>query len=119
MNWAKPRGNKVYHQINLAAPGGWPNRNFRVPDLVLLTPPRFGIDHNEYFEGAPDVIIEIHSPEDESYDKLPFYADLRVPEVWIVHRDTREPQVYVLGREGYRQQPAENRGWIVSPVTSV
>ena len=56
LRWARPRGNRVYHEINLAAPGGWTN-NYRIPDLVLLTPERFGIDRNEYFEGAPDVVV--------------------------------------------------------------
>src|SRR5208283_3482528 len=74
LHWAKPRGARVHQGINLAAPGGWPNKNYRVPDLLLLTPDRFFIDHNEYFEGAPNGVIEIHSPGDEAYDKLPFYA---------------------------------------------
>src|SRR5262245_38291646 len=63
-HWARALGAKVYHGINLASPGGWPD-DFRVPDLVLLTPERFAIDHNEYFEGAPDAVVEIHSPGDE------------------------------------------------------
>ena len=36
LRWARPRGARVYHQINLASAGGWPN-NYRIPDLVLLT----------------------------------------------------------------------------------
>jgi Uma2 family endonuclease len=81
LRWARPRKAKVYHEINVAAPGGWPDRNYRIPDLVLLTPERFHIDRNEYFEGAPDVVVEIYSPGDESYEKLPFYQELGVPEV--------------------------------------
>jgi hypothetical protein len=61
LRWARPRKAKVYHNINLAAPGGWPN-NYRIPDLVLLSPERFGIDRNEYFEGAPAAVVEICSP---------------------------------------------------------
>jgi Uma2 family endonuclease len=59
----------------VAPPGGWPD-NHRIPDLVLLTPARFAIDRNEYFEGAPDVVVEIRSPGDESYEKRDFYAAL-------------------------------------------
>jgi hypothetical protein len=51
LRWARPRGAKVYHQINLASPGGWPD-DYRIPDLLLLTPEHFALDHNEYFEGA-------------------------------------------------------------------
>ena len=118
-HWARPSGNRVHHQVNLAAPGGWPEKNYRVPDLVMLTPERFEIDHNEYFSGAPTVVIEIHSPDDESYDKLPFYADLRVPEVWIIHRDTRVPQVYLLREKSYEQQQPAEDGWIRSGQTNI
>src|ERR1051326_7170449 len=71
--WAKPRGARIYLPINLASPGGWP-KNYRIPDLLLLTPERFGIDRYKFFEGAPEVVVEIRSPEDESEEKLPFYA---------------------------------------------
>jgi Uma2 family endonuclease len=95
LHWARPQGTRVYHNINVASPGGWPN-NYRIPDLVLLTPERFGIDQNEYFEGAPDVVVEIRSPGDESYEKREFYAQLGVPEVWIIDRDRKTPEIYTL-----------------------
>lgn len=122
-HWAKPRGNKVYPQINVASIGGWPNKNYRIPDLVLLTPDRFHIDRNEYFEGPPTVVVEIHSPGDESYEKLLFYAELGVPEVWIINRDSREPEVFALsapGREiGYTSTPANPKGWLASRATGI
>src|SRR5438552_18892285 len=55
--WAKPRGAKVHHQINVAPPGGWPGKNYRIPDLVLVSPQRFAIDCNEYCEGPPHVVV--------------------------------------------------------------
>jgi Uma2 family endonuclease len=118
LHWARPRRARVYHQINVAAPGGWPT-NYRSPDLVLLTPERFGIDRNEYFEGAPDVVVEIHSPGDEAYDKLPFYAELGVPEVWIVDRDSKVPHLYRLQGRGYARQVAAENGWVLSAVTGL
>jgi Uma2 family endonuclease len=119
IHWARPRKAKVYHQINLAAPGGWPEKNYRIPDLVVLTPERFDIDHNEYFEGAPDVVVEIHSSGDEAYEKLEFYQELGVPEAWIIDRDTKEPEVYVLKRRRYKKQAADRGGWVRSPGTGV
>ena len=116
--WAKPAGNKVYLPINLASVGGWPN-DYRIPDLVLLTPDRFHIDHNEYFEGAPTVVVEIHSPGDEAYEKMPFYARLGVPEMWIIDRDTRVPDVYVLKGTDYEGQPPAADGWIPSAATGI
>ena len=105
---------KVYHQINVAAIGGW-TKNYRIPDLVLLLPQSFAIDRNEYFEGAPDVVVEIRSPDDETYEKLPFYRDLGVPEVWVIDRDTRVPEIHVLKRGRYKKQSTTAQGWIRSP----
>lgn len=118
MYWARPQRARVYHQINVAAPGGWPN-NYRIPDLVLLTSERFDIDRNEYFEGAPDVVVEIHSPGDESYDKLPFYAELGVPEVWIINRDSKAPELYRLQGDGYERQVTGENGWLLSSTTGI
>ena len=118
VHWTRPRGNKVYHQINLASEGGW-TTNYRIPDLVLLTPDRFHIDHNEYFEGAPTVVVEIHSAGDEAYDKMPFYAELGVPDVWIVDRDSRVAEVYSLQADQYERQAPDAEGWIRSPATGI
>ncbi|GIX48079.1 MAG: hypothetical protein KatS3mg131_2290 [Candidatus Tectimicrobiota bacterium] len=118
LRWARPRGARVYHNINLAPPGGWPN-NYRIPDLVLLTPERFGIDRNEYFEGAPEVVVEIRSPGDETYEKLDFYAQLGVPEVWVIDRDSKQPEIYVLREGRYEQKAADADGWLRSPHTGV
>ena len=118
LHWARPRGNKVYHQINLASPGGWPN-DYRIPDLLLLTPERFGIDCNEYFEGPPTVVVEIRSPGDETDEKMPFYAKLGVPEVWIVDRDSKATELYVLRGDDYRKQSPDDDGWLQSAATGV
>src|SRR5205085_11983952 len=108
---------KVLHPSNLARTGGWPN-DYRIPDLVLLTPERFDINRGEYFEGPPDVVVEIHSPNDETQDKMTFYAALGVPEVWIIDRDSKEPEVYLLKRGGYRKQRGSG-GWVRSLATGV
>lgn len=117
-NWAAPLGNRVYHQINLTPLGGWPH-DYRIPDLVLLTPDRFDIDHDLYFEGAPTVVVEIHSPGDEAYDKLEFYAELEVPEVWIIHRDTRHIDLYRLANGDYVLATADKAGWLSSTATGI
>jgi Uma2 family endonuclease len=112
LHWAKPGGNKVFHPVNLAAPGGWPH-DYRIPDLVLLTPDRFHIDRNEYFEGAPTAVVEIRSPGDETMEKLPFYARLGVPEVWVIDRDTKMPELYVLENLNYLAASPDADGWLV------
>lgn len=116
--WAPLSKWKVYHQINVASIGGW-TKDYRVPDLVLLSPARFAIDRNEYFEGAPDVVVEIHSPGDEAYEKMDFYADLGVREVWIIHRDTCRPEVHALKRGRYGKRRAGASGWLLSAATGI
>jgi Uma2 family endonuclease len=107
----------VYHNANLAPPGGWPD-DYRIPDLLLLTADSFHLDRKEYFEGAVDAVVEIHSPDDETYDKLLFYEELRVPEAWVIHRDTKEAEIYLLKKSRYRKQRAV-AGWVRSPLTGM
>ena len=116
--WAEPQGYRVFHGINVAAPGAWPH-DYRVPDLVLLMPDRFHVDRNEYFDGAPTVAVEIHSEGDEAYEKLNFYARIGTPEVWIIDRDSRTPEVYVLQGGGYEPQGPDADGWLTSRATGI
>lgn len=121
LNWARPRRAKVYHRINLALPGAGEDwiHNFRIPDLVLLTPARFSIDRKTHFDGGPEVAVEIRSPGDESEDKLPFYSQLGILEVWIIDRDTKELDLYSLADDEYvKQSPAES-GWFLSACTGL
>lgn len=112
-NWAEPNNCRVYHQINVAEPGTWPN-NYRVPDLVLLTPARFDIDRNEYFEGGPEGVVEIRSPDDETYEKFDFYAKVNVLEVWVIDRDSRRPEIYRLKDGSYQRCEPDLDGWVRS-----
>jgi Uma2 family endonuclease len=118
--WAKPRGAKVFTQIDLTLPDvpDW-TRNYRVPDLLLLTPDRYEIRKGTHFSGAPLVVGEVYSPGDETYEKLPFYATLGVPEVWVFDRDTRAPEVHVLTGSVYQLRAADPDGWLRSAASGV
>lgn len=120
-HWARPLGNRVYHRINLTPADHIENwmHNYRTPDLVLLTPDRLHIDHNEFFAGGPTAVVEIRSPGDETHEKRPFYARLGVPEMWIIERDTRAVQLLTLEREEYIQQGPRESGWLYSEATGV
>ena len=60
--------------------------------------------------------IEVHSPGDEVYEKLPFYAELGVPEVWIIHRDSRAVEIHALDDEEYQIREPAADGWQHSVV---
>ena len=70
-------------------------------------------------EGAPEVVVEIRSPDDESYEKLAFYAALGVPECWIIERDSKHPEVFRLAEGTYLPQPATENGWVPSLATDL
>jgi Uma2 family endonuclease len=120
-HWAKPGGGRVRHQNNLAKAGagrGW-SRDYRIPDLILLKRDRLHIIQRTHLEGAPNVVVEIHSPDDESYGKLPWYLELGVPEVWIIHRDTKVVEIYLCRGDHHEQVAADAEGWVHSPETGV
>jgi Uma2 family endonuclease len=64
-------------------------------------------------------VVEIRSPGDESYEKLEFYAQLGVPEVWIIDRDSKTPEIYTLRAGNYIRQAADAEGWLLSTVTGI
>lgn len=56
------------------------------------------------------MVIEIVSPDDETWEKLPFYAAHRVDEVLIV--DPQERTVSWLGLAGEEYRPVERSGLV-------
>ena len=114
--WAKPVGGLVRHEINVVPPGDESNwvRNYRIPDIVLLSADRLAFDKDAYILGAPLICVEIRSPKDDSYDKLEFYAALGVPEVWIIDRDSKHPEVFALTNGVYALLPRNAAGWAES-----
>jgi Uma2 family endonuclease len=118
LRWAKPRRGGV-RCMNVSPPGSWPH-NYRVPDLILWTQDRAWMDRKTHFEGPPLVAIEIYSgPDDEAYDKLPFYATLGVPEVWIIDRDSKDVDLFVLENGQYQKKAVGADGWRVSAATGI
>jgi len=117
-HWAHVRGRRVYHGVNLAPVGGWPD-NYRIPDLVLLAEDCAAKNCGECLEGPPTVVIEIRSPGDEALEKLPFYANLSVPAVWVIDRDSRTVEIHAL-RAGTQERitPAPD-GWLHSAATGI
>ncbi|MGH9277710.1 MAG: Uma2 family endonuclease [Acidimicrobiales bacterium] len=84
--------------------------DWRVPDQAYATPDQ-GID-----EGLTSaaLVVELRSPGDESYTKLPFYADRGVGEVLVVHEDRRF-ELYRLRADRY--EPADDGMSAVLSIT--
>lgn len=79
--------------------------DYRVPDGGLHRAPPLAT----WFQTAA-LVLEIVSPGDESWEKLPFYAAHKVDEVLIV--DPRERSVSWLGLAGGEYRPIERSGLI-------
>jgi Uma2 family endonuclease len=79
--------------------------DYRVPDGGLHRP---GPDEMYYPTAA--LVVEIVSPDDESWAKLPFYAAHYVDEVLIVEPQKREVHWHGLRGDGYA--PIERSGLI-------
>ncbi len=78
--------------------------DYRVPDLVIA---RREHVKRRGIEGPAELVVEIRSPGDETYDKLPFYAGMGCRQVLVIDRDTLAVEMFegtepvAPGREGY------------------
>src|SRR5207249_259210 len=78
------------------------HQNYRIPDLTFVARGReFVMAEDGTRGGAPDAVIEVRSPEDETYEKLPFFAAVGVAEVVVIDRDSKEPAIYRLTGSQY------------------
>jgi len=120
LHWGKIGGNKAFPERNVSLPGGWPE-DYRIPDLVLTTTDRSDFERGTHIEGPPLVCIEIHSPHDEAYEKLEFYARLGVPEIWVIDRDTKRVELFALDAESSKYELVEpsSDGWLLSSATNI
>jgi Uma2 family endonuclease len=73
------------------------DENYRVPDVTLARPDQVS---KRGLEGA-ELVIEILSPDDESRDKLPFYASVGVREIWLIEPEMRAIEIYTLRGSAY------------------
>jgi Uma2 family endonuclease len=86
----------------LEAPTGvrLPNQPVPVqPDIFFIRADRVSIIGQDYVDGTPDLIIEILSPSNWTYDrkeKFQAYRDAGVPEYWIVDYRAKTVEVFIL-----------------------
>ena len=80
---------------------GAEDTDYRQPDLVYCTRERW---RRRGVEGRAELVVEVRSPGDESYEKVPFYKEMGCQEILIIDRDTLRLELWVHGEE---QPPAE------------
>lgn len=82
-------------------------RRLRVPDVAFVSANRQTIVGEEQIEGAPDLIVEIVSPDSLARDWREKYLEYQaagVQEYWIVDPMAKRAEMYALDAAGSEQQ---------------
>ena len=79
---AASAGLKATYEAGVFRPGR--TDDYRQPDLLIARPEH--ISHRGV-EGRAELVVEIRSPHDEAWEKLPFFAEMGIPEVLILDAD--------------------------------
>ncbi|HKI31266.1 MAG TPA: Uma2 family endonuclease [Gemmataceae bacterium] len=115
----RPGRGKVYPGVNVSDRGSDWKKNYRVPDLVIVLKNSGAVRHSTHVQGGPDFLVEIESPGDDSEEKVPFYGQIGVRELLIIHRDQRTLRLLRLEGEELvlvKPTPLEGKEWLVSAV---
>ena len=112
--WCPATGGAAVMQINVSSPERW-DQDYRIPDVSVMLPDR--VPQGEAVFVQPNVVFEVRSPGDETYEKLPFYAAVGVEAVVVVERDTKAMQVFALSDASFVLAPPSADGWtLIAPV---
>lgn len=106
---AADRGLRRFVEPGIFDPDVEEMTSYRVADLGFALP-----DHvtSRGIEGHAALVVEILSPRDESYEKLPFYRRVGVEELLYVDPVTRTFEVRRPDGDGWRVVGADEGGWV-------
>jgi len=76
--------------------------NYRVPDVAVFLNDGSARNHGTHWQGGPDFVVEVVSPDDQTRQKLPFYEKIAVRELMLVDRDPWSLELF-----GYRDGKLE------------
>lgn len=94
-----PGHGKVRPGVNVSdRAAGW-THNFRGPDVVAYLNTNPAVNHGEFWQGGPDLAVEVLSRGEGPYDKFDFYAKVTTREVLLVFRNPWSLELHQL-RDG-------------------
>lgn len=74
---------------------GW-KENYRCPDVAVFLNNSTAINRRTHWQGGPDLVVEIASPRDQTWEKIEFYASVGTRELIIVDRAPWGIELYRL-----------------------
>ena len=92
-------------------------RRRRIPDILFVQNSRLDIIRTNHLEGAPDLAVEIVSPESFARDwreKYQEYETAGVQEYWVIDPQSEHAELYVLGDDRKYQRQTEQDGYLKS-----
>ncbi len=101
-------GLHLRHEIGLFDPAIPEPTSYRQPDLAVFSD---AVRTERGIDGAAHLVVEIRSPGDESFQKLPFYERMGVGEVLIIDRDTKSVRRWALTDRDLVEAQADRDGW--------
>ncbi len=84
----------------------------RVPDVLFVAHERLGLIQPAHFEGAPDLCVEVVSPDSAARDwreKYLEYEAAGVREYWVIDPGSEHAEAYALGPEPGDDRPRYRR----------
>ena len=92
----------------------------RAPDIIFVAKENLHKLTTNYFDGAPDIVVEIISPDSRVRDrgeKFYEYEQAGVKEYWLIDPDRRQCEFYRRGEDGiFRLVPTDEEGVFRSEV---
>jgi Uma2 family endonuclease len=97
---------------------GW-ETNFRVPDVAVFLKTTSAVNHDQFWCGGPDFLVEIVSPHDQTGQKLGFYGAVKTRELLVVDRDPWRIDLFRHDGDSLRRVATSQVGegvWLESQV---
>ena len=92
------------------------------PDVFFIKAERWPAPGAKFFEGAPDLIVEVLSPSTSRTDrfiKFNEYEQAGVPEYWIANPKTRSVEIFVLSGGEYAQLSEFTENELIQSATLI
>ena len=77
---------------------GW-DKNFRIPDLSVMLHGGKSVDHDTFWLGGPDFVVEVCSPDEDPHEKIEFYRAVGVREMLVIDRDPWKIELFRMNND--------------------